>query len=235
MGRQHGQGAVLKPCLHHSGPKRHKDEKFLGIPSWRWHGGCGCGFHWNKIKRWNLWLDLSSFYITSYSCMRSHHLLWVVAQVIQPCFLPYVYVAFLIHWKGEELLDSLGDGIWSGISDPQKGMRKETPEPKCSAGKSDWLDSNEKISFKLFHFSFATHWEVLISLWKLFGLTYLLESALAFDWTLTVCTSTTCAGKWDVSSGTGTWASGGNCPSHLKILPLDVTHELFSYLRDLNK
>ena len=55
------------------------------------------------------------------------------------------------------MLDSLGDEIWPGISDPQKEMRKDTPELKCSAGKSDFiLDSDGKISFTLFHFSFAT-------------------------------------------------------------------------------
>lgn len=60
-------------------------------------------------------------------------------------------------WKREETLDSLGDEIWPEISDPQMGMRKERPEVKCSAGKSGFiLDLNGKISFKLFHFSFAT-------------------------------------------------------------------------------
>ena len=60
-------------------------------------------------------------------------------------------------WEREETLDSLGDEIWPGMSDPQKRMKKETPELTCSAGKSDFiLDSDGKISFQLFHFSFAT-------------------------------------------------------------------------------
>lgn len=59
-----GREAALKPCLHLSGAKSHKGEKFPEILNWRWHGGFGLPFSQKQNQRWNLWLDLNPFYIT---------------------------------------------------------------------------------------------------------------------------------------------------------------------------
>lgn len=230
------RGLEFPTCLRLSAPRSHKGEKLLENSNWRWHSIFGHVFHWNKTKRWNLWVDWSPFYTVSYSFMTSHHLFKTCSPGVST-FLATLYLrGFSDILCGKEKRRFIFWEMRSGQGSQTHRSEWRRRHLECSAGTSDFiLDSHGKISFKLFHFSFATlGWEVLqkiVSLCRCSGLIYLLKCVAVFHPALAVCTSGTCAGKEHVGSW-GRHLSISTCPSHLKELPLDVTHEPCSYLRD---
>lgn len=114
-----------------------------------------------------------------------------VSTFFLPCVL---WIFWYIVWKKKRHLITGRQGVARSLRTAEENEERE-PELKRSAGKSDFmLDSNAKISCKLFHyflfFSCNAGWKFLqhiISLWKIFVLTCLLRSALLHSAELSRC------------------------------------------------
>lgn len=142
-----------------------------------------------------------SFYIIPYSSKTSRDLCEYQPRCFYlPLYSLFIWLFFCILWEREA--DLIVQGMRSGQT--YQTCRRERGRRhlsfNCSAGKSDLiLDSSGKISFKLFHFSFATlggRFYIQRFIRNFSGLIFSLKVYVAvFNSALLVCTSATCAGK----------------------------------------
>lgn len=187
-----GREAALKLCLHLSGAKSHKGEKFLEILNWRWHGGFGLFFSLKQNQKMGF---AARFKSILYHTPVSYEILPSFINCspdVSTFFLPWVYVDFLTYCvEKEETLDRLGDEVWPEISELQKRMRKENLNLSPLQGKAiSCLIWTER--FHVSFFFFLQCWVEVHSSLKILCPDLLVKICVAaFSWTLTVCTSTT--------------------------------------------